>query len=148
MDCIGHAACHKLYSWYDLNQWSCGPVLIQDFFSECVTAVNVSVKDQLTLSVSVAVSSTIVSVSHFFPNVHRTNRCNVSESKRHCSLSRELFRHYCSTTLVDIIYRFMVLLGSIIGKPLPLLFDPFESVVRQRDSWAVHSLTHSPSLSL
>jgi Ca2+:H+ antiporter len=30
-------------------------------FSECVTAVNVSVKDQLTLSVSVAAGSTIVS---------------------------------------------------------------------------------------
>lgn len=93
MDRIGYAACHKLYSWYDLNQWSRVPVLIQDFFSECVTAVNVSVKDQLTLSVSVAVSSTIVSVSHFSPNVHRTNRYDVSESKRHCSLSRELFRH-------------------------------------------------------
>jgi len=34
-------------------------------FAECVTAVNVSVKDQLNLSVSVAVGSSIVSLFHF-----------------------------------------------------------------------------------
>lgn len=34
-------------------------------FSECITAVKVSVKDELTLSVSVAVGSTIVS----YPNL-------------------------------------------------------------------------------
>ena len=34
-------------------------------FAECVTAVNVSVKDQLNLSVSVAVGSSIVSPFHF-----------------------------------------------------------------------------------
>ena len=47
-------------------------MLIRIFFTECVTAVNVSVKDQLTLSVSVAVSSTIVSVSCVTPK-HTSN---------------------------------------------------------------------------
>ncbi|KAG2035262.1 Sodium/calcium exchanger protein-domain-containing protein [Suillus americanus] len=59
--------------------------------AECVTAVNTSVKDQLNLSVSIAVGSSI------------------------------------QTTLLVI--PFMVTLGWIIGRPLALLFDPFESVV-------------------
>ncbi|KAG1822015.1 Sodium/calcium exchanger protein-domain-containing protein [Suillus subaureus] len=59
--------------------------------AECVTAVNTSVKDQLNLSVSIAVGSSI------------------------------------QTTLLVI--PFMVTLGWIMGRPLALLFDPFESVV-------------------
>ncbi|KIM80472.1 hypothetical protein PILCRDRAFT_822575 [Piloderma croceum F 1598] len=59
--------------------------------AECATAVNVSVKDQLTLSVSVAVSSTIQTALFVIP--------------------------------------FMVTLAWAMGKPLSLLFDPFESVV-------------------
>ncbi|KAG1840728.1 Sodium/calcium exchanger protein-domain-containing protein [Suillus subalutaceus] len=59
--------------------------------AECVTAVNTSVKDQLNLSVSIAVGSSI------------------------------------QTTLL--IIPFMVTLGWIMGRPLALLFDPFESVV-------------------
>ncbi|KAF7970620.1 hypothetical protein HWV62_23549 [Athelia sp. TMB] len=58
--------------------------------AECVTAVNVSVKDRLTLSVSVAISSTIQTALFVIP--------------------------------------FMVTLGWALGKPLALLFDPFESV--------------------
>ncbi|KAI0049769.1 hypothetical protein FA95DRAFT_1556468 [Auriscalpium vulgare] len=59
--------------------------------AECVTAINVSVHDQLTLSISVAVGSTIQVALFVIP--------------------------------------FMVILGWIMGKPLALLFDPFESVV-------------------
>ncbi|KZT73698.1 hypothetical protein DAEQUDRAFT_424911 [Daedalea quercina L-15889] len=59
--------------------------------AECVTAVNVSVKDQLTLSISVAVGSSIQTTLFVIP--------------------------------------FMVILGWILDKPLPLLFDPFETVV-------------------
>lgn len=59
--------------------------------AECVTAMNVSVRDQLGLSISVAVNSTIQTTLFVIP--------------------------------------FMVTLGWIIGKPLGLLFDPFESVV-------------------
>ncbi|KAH9917029.1 Sodium/calcium exchanger protein-domain-containing protein [Fomitopsis serialis] len=59
--------------------------------AECVTAVNVSVRDQLTLSISVAVGSSIQTTLFVIP--------------------------------------FMVLLGWILDKPLPLLFDPFETVV-------------------
>ncbi|KAJ3537674.1 hypothetical protein NM688_g6647 [Phlebia brevispora] len=59
--------------------------------AECITSINVSVKDQLTLSVSVAVGSTIQTALFVIP--------------------------------------FMVLLGWALGKPLALLFDPFESIV-------------------
>jgi Ca2+:H+ antiporter len=74
------------------KQWV-GLVLLPAVSSipECVTAVNTSVKDQLNLSVSIAVGSSI------------------------------------QTTLL--IIPFMVTLGWIIGRPLALLFDPFESVV-------------------
>ncbi|KAG1775921.1 Sodium/calcium exchanger protein-domain-containing protein [Suillus placidus] len=74
------------------KQWV-GLVLLPAVSSiaECVTAVNTSVKDQLNLSVSIAVGSSI------------------------------------QTTLLVI--PFMVTLGWIIGRPLALLFDPFESVV-------------------
>lgn len=59
--------------------------------AECITAVNVSRRDHLTLSVSVAVGSTIQTALFVIP--------------------------------------FMVILGWILEKPLPLLFDPFESIV-------------------
>jgi len=59
--------------------------------AECLTAINVSRKDHLTLSISVAVGSTIQTALFVIP--------------------------------------FMVILGWIFEKPLPLLFDPFESIV-------------------
>ncbi|PIL29782.1 transporter [Ganoderma sinense ZZ0214-1] len=59
--------------------------------AEHVTAVTVSVKDKLTLSLGVAVGSSIQIALFVIP--------------------------------------FMVTLGWIIGKPLSLLFDPFESIV-------------------
>lgn len=34
-------------------------------------------------------------------------------------------------------HRFMVILGWVLDKPLPLLFDPFESIVRFHDSLKV-----------
>ncbi|KAG1762730.1 hypothetical protein EDD22DRAFT_890487 [Suillus occidentalis] len=82
------------------KQWV-GLVLLPAVSSiaECVTAVNTSVKDQLNLSVSIAVGSSI------------------------------------QTTLLVI--PFMVTLGWIIGRPLALLFDPFESVVMQTMSYVV-----------
>ncbi|KII89981.1 hypothetical protein PLICRDRAFT_40167 [Plicaturopsis crispa FD-325 SS-3] len=59
--------------------------------AELVTAMNTSVEDQLTLSVSVAIGSTIQTALFVIP--------------------------------------LMVTLGWALGKPLALLFDPFESVV-------------------
>jgi Ca2+:H+ antiporter len=59
--------------------------------AEHVTAVTVSVKDKLTLSLGVAVGSSIQIALFVIP--------------------------------------FMVILGWIIGKPLTLLFDPYESIV-------------------
>ncbi|KAI0264486.1 Sodium/calcium exchanger protein-domain-containing protein [Gloeopeniophorella convolvens] len=59
--------------------------------AECLTAINVSRQDRLTLSISVAVGSTIQTALFVIP--------------------------------------FMVILGWVLGKPLPLLFDPFESIV-------------------
>lgn len=59
--------------------------------AECMTAVNVSMKDQLTLSISVAVGSALQTALFVIP--------------------------------------FMVTLAWIIGKPLSLLTDPFESLV-------------------
>jgi hypothetical protein len=35
--------------------------------------------------------------------------------------------------MVSLCHRFMVILGWILDKPLPLLFDPFESMVRFYD---------------
>ena len=78
---------------------------------ECITAINVSVKDQLSLSISVAVGSTIVS--------------------RFCVLRQSRFslnRTRAQQTALFVIPA-MVILGWVLGKPLALLFDPFESVV-------------------
>ncbi|KAJ7494761.1 Sodium/calcium exchanger protein-domain-containing protein [Mycena galericulata] len=59
--------------------------------AECLTAVNVSVQDQLSFAISVAVGSTIQTALFVIP--------------------------------------FMVTLAWAMGKPLALLFDPFESLV-------------------
>ncbi|KAJ7104132.1 hypothetical protein B0H15DRAFT_808697 [Mycena belliarum] len=59
--------------------------------AECITAVNVSVKDQLNFAISVAVGSTIQTALFVIP--------------------------------------FMISLAWAMGKPLALLFDPFESLV-------------------
>ncbi|KAJ6619781.1 Sodium/calcium exchanger protein-domain-containing protein [Mycena sp. CBHHK59/15] len=59
--------------------------------AECMTAVNVSVKDQLNFAISVAVGSTVQTALFVIP--------------------------------------FMVTLAWTMGKPLALLFDPFESLV-------------------
>ncbi|KAJ7756465.1 Sodium/calcium exchanger protein-domain-containing protein [Mycena maculata] len=59
--------------------------------AECMTAVNVSVQDQLSFAISVAVGSTIQTALFVIP--------------------------------------FMVTLAWTMGKPLALLFDPFESLV-------------------
>ncbi|KAF7985745.1 hypothetical protein HWV62_2364 [Athelia sp. TMB] len=73
--------------------------------AEHVTAVTVSVKDKLTLSLGVAVGSSIVSV---IPK-------KISNSKL--------------TQIALFVIPFIVTLAWIIGKPLTLLFDPLESIV-------------------
>ena len=77
--------------------------------AEHVTAVTVSVKDKLTLSLGVAVGSSIVS-----------------------SLSSPVVTSSTYLPLQQIalfVIPFIVTLGWIIGHPLTMLFDPFESIV-------------------
>ncbi|KAJ7593142.1 hypothetical protein C8J56DRAFT_1162091 [Mycena floridula] len=69
--------------------------------AECVTAISVSVRDQLTLSISVAVGSTIQTALFVIP--------------------------------------LMVILSWSMGRPLTLLFDPFESMIF---FIAVQTMTH------
>lgn len=82
---------------------------------DCVTAVNVSVKDKLTLSSAVAIGSTIVS-SRFL----------------HCEStitpSRTPSVGYAEQQLSLFVIPLMVIVAWITGYPLGLLFDPFESV--------------------
>ena len=56
-------------------------------FVECVTAINVSVKDQLSLSISVAVGSTIVSCFEIIKTITLLTLavCVCFVSKRLCS---------------------------------------------------------------
>jgi Ca2+:H+ antiporter len=96
-------------------------------FAECVTAVNVSVKDQLSLSVSVAVGSSIVSLFHFssltkLMLMQANHPLNYPVSVNHHLPLR-------SVLMLNPVSRFMVTLGWIMDRPLALLFDPFESVV-------------------
>lgn len=79
---------------------------------ECVTSINVSVKDQLSLSISVAVGSTIVCL-----DVHDTFIV--------IPLTDVLLLKQTALFVIPA----MVLLGWVLDKPLALLFDPFESVV-------------------
>jgi Ca2+:H+ antiporter len=82
--------------------------------AEHVTAVTVSVKDRLTLSLGVAVGSSIVS-SLPSPIVSAA-ACNILDSLPLQQIA--LF-----------VIPFIVTLGWIIGRPLTMLFDPFESIV-------------------
>ncbi|KAH9994793.1 Sodium/calcium exchanger protein-domain-containing protein [Russula vinacea] len=75
--------------------------------AEHVTAVTVSVKDKITLSLGVAVGSSIQIALFVIPYV--------------CVRRRGV--------LLTQLRSFMVTLGWILGKPLTLLFDPFESIV-------------------
>jgi Ca2+:H+ antiporter len=72
-----------------------------------VTAINVSVKDQLTLSSAVAIGSTIVS-GRFFGSCGST-----------LTLEQQL-----SLFVIPLI----CIIAWITGYPLGMLFDPFESV--------------------
>ncbi|KAH9972802.1 hypothetical protein BGW80DRAFT_1312631 [Lactifluus volemus] len=63
--------------------------------AECLTAISVSRKDRLTLSISVALLT-------------------IKQTPQQTAL---------------FVIPFMVILGWILDKPLPLLFDPFESIV-------------------
>ena len=75
--------------------------------ADCVTAVNVSVKDQLTLSSGVAIGSTIVSA---------------------CLLRCESHNHVSEQQLSLFVIPSIVIVAWITRFPLGLLFDPFESV--------------------
>jgi Ca2+:H+ antiporter len=101
---------------------------------EIVTAINVSFKDQVSLSISVAVGSTIV--SHCFaPVVQETHTSWIANGT------------FCYTVRMDgprihrliPIVRLMVTFGWLMQKPLALLFDPFESVVCTFSSLAFYS---------
>ena len=76
--------------------------------AEHVTAVTVSVKDKLTLSLGVAVGSSIVS--------SLLSSCDILDLLPLQQIA--LF-----------VIPFIVTLGWMIGRPLTMLFDPFESIV-------------------
>jgi Ca2+:H+ antiporter len=76
--------------------------------AEHVTAVTVSVKDKLTLSLGVAVGSSIV-----------------SSLLSNCSILDLLPLQQIALFVIP----FIVTLGWMIGHPLTMLFDPFESIV-------------------
>jgi Ca2+/H+ antiporter len=78
--------------------------------AEHVTAVTVSVKDKLTLSIGVAVGSSIV--RHIRLDPHYVGLLTLPPQQ-----------------IALFVIPFIVTLGWMIGKPLTLLFDPFESVV-------------------
>jgi len=82
--------------------------IIMDCSANCVTAVNVSVKDQLTLSSAVAIGSTIVSNCFFF----------VVDSQSY------LLGQQLSLFVIPLV----VIIGWTMGIPLGLLFDPSELV--------------------
>jgi Ca2+:H+ antiporter len=93
--------------------------------AECVTAMRVSVRDELSLSISVAVGSTIVSLSIDLIQRH---------TETPCLANRTICDPVCSLwdlMMLELIFpRFMVLLAWVVNKPLTLLMDPFQSLVR------------------
>ena len=82
--------------------------------AEHVTAVTVSVKDKLTLSLGVAVGSSIV--SYLLP-IASPVTCNA------------LDLHSFHQQIALFVIPFTIVLGWIIGRPITMLFDPFESIV-------------------
>ena len=78
--------------------------------AEHATAVTVSVKDKLTLSLGVAVGSSIVSS----PSTPYPSTTNLLSSLQQIAL---------------FVIPFIIVLGWIIGRPITMLFDPFESIV-------------------
>ena len=101
------------------------------FQIECLSAVKVSVKDELTLSVSVAVGSTIVRA-----RVHLSK--DISLSLFYDTLFILANRSVCDTVcpfiimiksfFLKLLSRFTVILAWITHKPLSLLMDPFQSM--------------------
>lgn len=81
--------------------------------SEHVTAVTVSIKDKLTLSLGVAVGSSIVSDDLSAVAVQVWNIDAPLDAQQ----------------IALFVIPFTIVLAWIIGKPLTLLFDPFESIV-------------------
>ena len=77
--------------------------------AEHVSAITVSVKDKLTLSISIAVGSSIV--SFLLPSWC----CTINSLQ--------------SQQIALFVTPFTIILGWIIGRPLTMLFDPFESIV-------------------
>jgi hypothetical protein len=91
--------------------------------------MNVSVKNQLQLSMSVAVGSTIVRSS-------RKLSCKLSINFLSCIANYPICYTVCHNAVSQMISlltlrlrSFMVTLGWVLDKPLALLFDPFESIV-------------------
>ena len=77
--------------------------------AEHVSAVTVSIKDKLTLSISVAVGSSIVS-SLLSGATQRNSFILIQQ-------------------IALFVIPFTVVLGWIMGRPLTMLFDPFESII-------------------
>jgi Ca2+:H+ antiporter len=105
--------------------------------AEHVTAVTVSVKDKLTLSLGVAVGSSIVSIpcASTLPQSRLTVSCSVP-IKANRAICRSVSSHFSSIAnsyshpvFFYISTSFIVILGWILQKPMSLLFDPFESIV-------------------
>ena len=97
--------------------WLRRPLTVTYSSVDCVTAVNVSVKDQLTLSSAVAIGSTIV--SGLLSAVNPQSRFLESPRSAWTTPGQQL-----SLFVIPL----MVIVAWITGFPLGLLFDPFESV--------------------
>ena len=98
------------------------------FFLEHVTAVTVSVKDKLNLSIGVAVGSSIVGPVIVYFTQKVTKRLY---SKLLSSLFRMAQYNLFPMHILTVFFffqRFIVTLGWILGKPLTLLFDPYQSI--------------------
>ena len=94
---------------------------------EHVTAVTVSVKDKITLSLGVAVGSSIVCISVYcLCHQYFTDALSLTANRAFCHSVRVVKHPDIALTLF---LSFTVTLGWILGKPLTLLFDPFESIV-------------------
>lgn len=103
---------------------------------ECITAVNVSVKDQLTLSISVAIGSALV---------RRSMLVSMPPTDAHLANGTFLYSVRRTPSLrypqADINIRCLVILAWIINKPLSLLMDPFQSLVSKRHYISIRLLT-------
>lgn len=115
--------------------------------AEHVTAITVSVKDKLMLSLSVAVGSSIVRIRLSFFCRQYLRYLILLDSKLHSSLFRTFWWGVLMFQLTSL-RSSLVILGWILGKPLTLLFDTFESIVLFLSGEASPLLSLQPYCSL